>query len=106
MSVVVHHHRRHDGTSAAFGGRLALDVTGRSYGVAVARPRHPKKDLEQLLRFVEAHGWRVTQKKGYFKAYCPCGLHFRTVHLSPSDPNYRRNLTHWFERQPCWAEES
>lgn len=55
---------------------------------------------------IEAAGWRITRKSGYFKAYCPCGQHLRTIHLSPSDPSYERNLTHWFLRQPCWSEDS
>lgn len=37
---------------------------------------------------------------------CPCTEeHFKTVHLSPSNPNYELNLRKWLERQPCWAGE-
>lgn len=70
------------------------------------RPRHPKKDLEDLLRAFEAANWRVIKKSGYYKVYCPCGQHLRTVHLSPSDPYYKRNVLQWLHRQTCWHEET
>lgn len=68
------------------------------------RPRHPKKELEQLLQYIESHGWRVKRDKRYYKALCPCGVHGKTVKLTPSDPNYKLNTQKWFERQPCWEE--
>lgn len=74
--------------------------------VSLNRPRHPKKDLEAVCQTAEAAGWQIMRGTGYFKAYCPCGLHKRTLHLSPSDPNYARNVAHWFRRQPCWPKES
>ncbi|MEY2468867.1 MAG: hypothetical protein QOF21_1565 [Actinomycetota bacterium] len=50
----------------------------------------------------EARGWRVV-KATYFKMYCPCrGRHMKTVHLTPSDPNYRRNLIGYLGRLDCW----
>lgn len=72
----------------------------------VNRPRHPRKDLEQLLRLIEEHGWTVEKGSKYFKAKCPCGAHMRTVHMTPSSSRYTVNTTHWFERQPCWNEEA
>lgn len=39
-----------------------------------ARPRHPTKEIEELLRSLESQGWRVEKARKYFKAYCPCGL--------------------------------
>lgn len=48
------------------------------------RPRHTIKEIEKLLRSLESQGWRVEKGRKYFKAYCPCGLHKRTVHLTPS----------------------
>jgi hypothetical protein len=72
------------------------------------RPRHPVKELESVLQEAEARGWRVTKKpKGYFKLWCPCeAKHRKTVHLTPSDPNYERNLRAWLRRQPCWTQEA
>jgi hypothetical protein len=36
------------------------------------RRRHPKKELEALIREAEAQGWRVDSKTGYFKLKCSC----------------------------------
>lgn len=71
----------------------------------IARQRHPKKDLEAILKSAEAHGWNFERKQKYFMGKCSCGVHHRTVHLSPSDPNYGTNLDHWFRRQTCWKEQ-
>lgn len=73
--------------------------------VVKPRPRHPRKDLEEICRLMEEAGWRITRKKGYFNGYCPCGQHKHTVHLSPSNPYYGRNLTQWLRRQPCWPKD-
>jgi hypothetical protein len=72
----------------------------------VARSRHPKKELEDACREIEAAGWTVTRNAGYFRARCSCGQHSRSIHLSPSDPAYGRNLLRWCSRQPCWPKES
>ena len=75
--------------------------------VPEVRPKHPDKELEALLCDVEAHGWRIMKGKQYFKAYCPCAdQHLKTIHLSPSGSMYLTNTRKWFERQPCWKEES
>lgn len=67
------------------------------------RPRHPRKELEALLREAEAKGWRVVKPGKYFKMYCPCiDKHLETVHLTPSDPNYERNLRGLLGRETCW----
>lgn len=69
------------------------------------RPRHPKKDLEALLRDAEACGWVFEKKNGYYKGKCGCeAKHRKTVHLSPSDPRYVLNTRKWFERT-CWKDE-
>lgn len=68
------------------------------------RQRHPKKDLEKILQLAEAHGWRCSRGKGYYRCLCPCGKHKRTVVLTPSDPNYAKNVVGWFKRQPCWED--
>jgi hypothetical protein len=69
----------------------------------MARPRHQDKELERVLRRVEDNGWRVERGKGYFRLLCPCPeKHMRSVSLTPSDPNYGKNLVRWIERQSCW----
>jgi hypothetical protein len=40
---------------------------------AVARPKHPDKDLDELLRSLESAGWRIEKTREYYKGYCPCG---------------------------------
>lgn len=61
----------------------------------MSRHRHPKKDLEAVLRDGEAKGWEVAKTRKYYRMRCPCGSHQKTVHLTPSDPNYRQNLVGW-----------
>lgn len=71
------------------------------------RPRHPDKDVEKFLRTAEdKHLWTFTKGKKYFKGKCPCGLHLKTVHLTPSDPNYLTNLKHNLARLECWTQEA
>jgi hypothetical protein len=71
----------------------------------VPRPKHPIKELEAILKAAEERGWRVKKGKGYYKMLCPCPRkHLKTVHLSPSDPNYERNLIGWLRRLACWKK--
>jgi len=70
----------------------------------VVRPKHPKPELEAILKQAEIQGWRVDRGKKYYKMFCPCKVHFKTVHLSPSDPNYPLNLRKWLTRTGCWKE--
>jgi hypothetical protein len=63
---------------------------------------HPKKELEEVLQMMEARGWRILRRKKYFRGYCPCGDHMKSVHISPSGASYRKNLIGWLQRQPCW----
>jgi hypothetical protein len=71
-----------------------------------SRPRHKIKELEALLKEAEGKAWKVTKGKKYFKMWCPCKkMHRKTVHLSPSDPNYERNLRGELRRGTCWTEE-
>ena len=71
----------------------------------MTRPRHPRKELERVLRDAEAHGWQVTKSRKYFAMRCSCGQHKKWVHLTPADPRYERNLSKWLERQPCWEQQ-
>jgi hypothetical protein len=67
--------------------------------------RHPNKDLEAVLEHFHQAGWRVIDQSRYYKVRCPCGLHQRSIHLTPSDPNYGKNALAWLQRQPCYREE-
>ena len=67
--------------------------------------KHPQKDLEELLEKFDAAGWRIIDPPKYYKVYCPCAMkHKRTVHLTPSNPNYALDTRKWLERQPCYKE--
>jgi hypothetical protein len=68
------------------------------------RPRHPDKDIERLMQQAEARGWVFTWGRGYPKGWCPCGLHQKTIHLTPNRA-YLRNLAAWFHRLDCWEEK-
>lgn len=70
------------------------------------RPTHPKKEFEAFLKDAEAQEWEVSKGKKYYKMKCPCGTHMKTIHLTPSDPNYLRNARGWLRRETCWKEES
>lgn len=52
-----------------------------------------RREREKLLKDLEDRGWQVTKGKNYYTAWCPCGKHRVTVHLTPSDPTY------WFNRR-------
>lgn len=69
------------------------------------RPKHPKRDIEALLRDAEQRGWCfIKNPRGYYKGKCSCeGKHLKTVHLTPSNPQYVLNLRKWFERT-CWKD--
>ncbi|PBA27350.1 hypothetical protein CKJ55_07230 [Mycobacterium avium] len=62
------------------------------------------KEIRALIETVLGHGWVEVTGKRYYKFRCPCGKHQKTIHKSPSDPNYVRNTLKWFERQECWEE--
>jgi len=70
----------------------------------VVRPRHPVKELEEVLDQAEDQGWTVDKGKKYFMMKCPCGLHMKTVHLTPSGNNYKRNLLGQLRRATCWID--
>lgn len=63
-----------------------------------------KQDLRDAVEVILEHGWTEHTRNGYRKFRCPCGRHRKTVRLSPSDPNYVKNLMGWFRRQSCWEE--
>lgn len=67
--------------------------------------KHPKKDLEALLGEFHEAGWTIVDpRKKYYKVKCPCGKHLKSIHISPSDPNYAKNAISWLYRQACYVE--
>ena len=73
----------------------------------MSRGKHPDKDIESLLRSLERQGWRVPPptRTGYYKVFCPCKKHLKTVHISPDDRRYLQNLMGWLTRTNCWKED-
>ena len=60
--------------------------------------RHPRKDLEAILREFDRMGWRIIETKKYYRLQCPCGLHQRWFHLTPSGSTYGIDALHWAKR--------
>lgn len=52
-----------------------------------SRPRHPKKDIEAVLREAESRGWVVSKGKTYYKALCTCpAKHMKlSIKLTPPE---------------------
>jgi hypothetical protein len=63
------------------------------------------KELEAIRETARRKGWRVERGKKYYKMWCPCGSHMKTMKLTPSDPNYTRNLLGQLRRATCWSDE-
>lgn len=61
-----------------------------------------RKDVEALLEEYHRARWRIKNPPKYYSVLCPCGLHQRQIHRTPSDPNYCKNALAWGQRQPCW----
>ncbi|TDH54158.1 ABC transporter ATP-binding protein [Mycobacterium eburneum] len=72
----------------------------------MGRPKHPKKELERVLREAEAKDWRIEKRpNGYFKMKCPCEqMHIKTVRISPSNPYYENQLRAQLLPATCWEE--
>lgn len=64
--------------------------------------KHKNKDGEALLKELAAQGWKIKDPPKYYSVRCPCGAHQRQVHLTPSDPNYWKNVLSWAKRCPNW----
>ena len=68
----------------------------------MGRPKHPRPELEALLKEAEAKGWRVIKGRKYFKMYCPCtDKHLTWVHLTPGQ-YYENHLRGLLRRDTCW----
>jgi hypothetical protein len=68
--------------------------------------RHPRKELQDVLVAFHEASWRVEDSGTYYRVKCPCGNHQRSIHLSPSNPNYGREALRWMRRQPCMTTEN
>ena len=68
--------------------------------------RKLKKEMRDLVSYVEDHGWVVQEPPGreYLKALCPCGNHIKRIPFTPSNSRTPLNLRKEFERQPCWKD--
>lgn len=52
-----------------------------------------------MVEWLGDRGWSVDEdRKGYPLAKCPCGKHLKTIHRTPSDPNYWINCRKQVER--------
>lgn len=62
-----------------------------------------RKELEEIRKEAVRQGWRVTRGKRYWKMYCPCPRKCKKgMSLTPSDPNYAKNLLGQLHRATCW----
>jgi hypothetical protein len=60
--------------------------------------RHPQKDLEEVLKNFHEMGWRIIDPPTYYQVLCPCGQHYRWIHLTPSNPYYGNQALRWARR--------
>ena len=67
--------------------------------------KHQDKDLEKVLEVFDQHGWRIEDPPKYYRVKCPCGDHQRSIHLTPSNPNYGQQALRWLYRQPCTQQQ-
>jgi hypothetical protein len=63
--------------------------------------KHPRKDLEEVLVIFYEAGWLIEDSGRYHRVKCPCGEHQRSIHLTPSNPDYGRQALNWLRRQAC-----
>jgi hypothetical protein len=69
--------------------------------------RKLKKEVRELVEYVDAHGWTVEEPsgRGYLKARCPCGRHLERISFTPSGSRTLMNKRKKFERTDCWPKE-
>ena len=69
--------------------------------------RYPRKDMERVLVEFHRQGWRIIDPPRYYKVLCPCGDHYRWIHLTPSNPYYGNQALQWAKRVcPQWEGEA
>ena len=66
-----------------------------------------QQEFRETVAWLKGLGWRVdTDRKGYPLARSArAGTTTKTIHRTPSDPSYFRNLRAWVERQSCMMEK-
>jgi hypothetical protein len=67
--------------------------------------KHIKKDLELVLALLDRHGYKILNPPKYYTVRCPCGQHQRQVHLTPSNPNYGKEVIKWARKLNCWRDD-
>lgn len=65
-----------------------------------------RKDIQAVLETFHQANWRIDDPPKYYRVRCPCGMHQRWIHRTPSDPSYCKNAIRWLERQPCYEERT
>lgn len=60
-----------------------------------------RKDVEAVLQKFHEADWRVVNPPKYYKVECDCGVHYRWIHKTPSNPRYCNEALQWLSRQPC-----
>jgi hypothetical protein len=69
--------------------------------------KHSNKELQELLIELDDAGWFITRRKGYYIVRCPDGCHSqKTVHLTPSNRYYGKNLRKFLVRNTCFGKQT
>lgn len=77
-------------------------LAARRAGVLGYWRKHQYKDDEEILKTFHEHGWTIIDPPKYYTLRCPCGLHQRWYHLTPSNPRHGREVLKWAKRFECW----
>lgn len=66
--------------------------------------RYGDKEIRELIKWFEEHGWTAIPPigPGYASVRCPCGSHQKQIHKTPSGARYLINTRKWGQRQTCW----
>ncbi|WP_030166404.1 hypothetical protein [Spirillospora albida] len=61
------------------------------------------RELRAVRKEAVSQGWTVLRGKRYWKLRCPCPMkHKKSMSLTPSNPNYVKNLLGELRRATCW----
>lgn len=81
-----------------------LDIGGNMVG---KRPRHPKKEVEDAVRYAEGRGWHIAMADGHAWAHLLCPLAARegcwvSVWSTPKNPeNHARKIRRLIDKCDC-----
>lgn len=65
-----------------------------------------RRERRELVEDAERQEWRFDDTGRYGKLKCPCSdQHLKTVHHSPSNPDYWKQTRRWLVRHTCWKED-